>query len=57
MSRMPDDQKNDQAPPRPGDPPPPPYAPDLDLIDLLERGAKVTDQQIRDAFLPYASPE
>jgi len=56
MSRMPDDQTQDQTPARPGDPPPP-YAPDLDLIDLLERGAKVTDQQVRDAFRPHASAE
>lgn len=57
MKRMPNDEQQDHTPPRPGDPPPPPFAPDLDLIDLRERGARVTDRQpVEPAQVPVPPP-
>ncbi len=34
----------------PDEPPPPPYAPDPRLIDLIERGRRMTDEEAREAL-------
>lgn len=57
MSDMP---RDDDQPPKGSTmdaPPPPPFAPDLALIDLLERGSRMTDAKIHAMFRGYAESE
>jgi hypothetical protein len=35
-------------------PSPPPYAPDPQLFDLMERGRRMSDEEVRDLYRRYA---